>query len=113
MGRPKAELSVLVVSDRTIRRLNRTYRGHDTPTDVLAFPQGHHPYPGSQELLGDVVISVETALKQARAEGHPLRTELATLLIHGILHLIGYDDTTPSARRRMWRRQNALLRQFR
>jgi probable rRNA maturation factor len=84
--------------------LNRDY-----PTDVLAFPQ-HKGFPSPQpQLLGDVVISVETAARQAKEHGHSLARELALLLIHGILHLFGYDDSTPAARRRMWSQQTHLL----
>jgi probable rRNA maturation factor len=109
LGRPRHEVSVLLVGDRAIRRLHRTYLNHDRPTDVLAFPQqGGVPAP-QPHLLGDVVISVETAARQAKAHGHSLDRELALLLIHGILHLVGYDDTTPAARRRMWARQARLL----
>ncbi|MFQ5847204.1 MAG: rRNA maturation RNase YbeY [Candidatus Methylomirabilales bacterium] len=109
LGRPKSEVSVLLVGDRAIRRLNRTYLSRDHPTDVLAFPQQQgfpSPHP---HLLGDVVISVETALRQAKAHGHSLAQEITLLLIHGILHLLGYNDRTPAARRRMWAEQARLL----
>ncbi|HET7853089.1 MAG TPA: rRNA maturation RNase YbeY [Candidatus Methylomirabilis sp.] len=109
MGRPSDELSVLLVGDRAIRRLNRVYLNRDHPTDVLAFPQPKgFPSPGPH-LLGDVVISVETAARQAKAQGHSLDQELALLLIHGLLHLLGYDDSTPAARRRMSSTQARLL----
>lgn len=68
--------------------LNRRYRGKDKPTDVLSFPLADNLQPW---LLGDVVISVETAARQAQRRGHTLPDELQTLLIHGILHLLGYD----------------------
>lgn len=100
---------MLLVGDRAIRRLNRAYLNHDHPTDVLAFPQPQgSPSPGPH-LLGDVVISVDTAARQAKAHGHSLNQELALLLIHGLLHLLGYDDSTPAARRRMWSTQARLL----
>lgn len=68
--------------------LNRQYRGKDKPTDVLSFPLADELQPF---LLGEVVISVETAARQAQRRGHTLREELQTLLVHGILHLLGYD----------------------
>jgi rRNA maturation RNase YbeY len=109
LGRSRDELSVLFVSDRTIRQFNKAYLDHDSPTDVLAFPQHKGSSSLQPHLLGDVVISVETAVRQAKEHGHSLDQELALLLIHGILHLVGYDDTTPAARRRMWAKQRVLF----
>src|SRR5688572_12775303 len=88
----EAELSVVFCDDAFIQALNREYRGYDRPTDVLSFPQ--EPTPAGTELLGDVVISVETAQRQAREQGHALGHEVAWLLCHGVLHLLGYDDET-------------------
>jgi probable rRNA maturation factor len=73
------------VPDRRVRLLNRQFRGKDQPTDVLSFPAGE---PGQ---LGDVVIAVGVARRQAQAAGHPLGTELRVLALHGLLHLLGYD----------------------
>ncbi|MBW8004337.1 MAG: rRNA maturation RNase YbeY [candidate division NC10 bacterium] len=109
LGRPRNEVSVLLVGDRAIRRLNQTYLNHDRSTDVLAFPQQKGSPSPQPHLLGDVVISVETAARQAKEHGYSLDQELALLLVHGILHLLGYDDTTPAARRRMWAKQARLL----
>jgi probable rRNA maturation factor len=89
--------------------LNRRYRGLAQPTDVLAFPMAEGRFGRlSGDLLGDVVISVETAERQAGPGG--LRAELALLLVHGILHLLGHDHGTPGERRAMWRKQATLLR---
>jgi probable rRNA maturation factor len=104
----EAELSVLFCDDAFIRELNRAYRGLDAPTDVLSFPQ--QPVPGAPELLGDVVISVETARRQARVEQHTLRHELEWLFCHGVLHLLGHDDATEEGLERMRRRQFEILR---
>ncbi|MCS7173373.1 MAG: rRNA maturation RNase YbeY [Armatimonadetes bacterium] len=105
------EVSVLLVDDPAIRALNRTYLSRDEPTDVLAFPQpGPH---GSRRVLGDVVISVDRAAAQAREAGWSLEEELVLLTVHGTLHLLGYEDQTPSARARMWERQEAILRALR
>jgi probable rRNA maturation factor len=79
-------MSVVLAGDRLVRRLNREYRGRDRSTDVLAFPGA-----GGREGLGDVVISVPMAERNARREGHTLLQELDILALHGLLHLLGYD----------------------
>lgn len=108
LGRPTAECSVVLVDDAGIAALNRTYRGVIGPTDVLAFPMTEGAFGKlTPDCLGDVVISVETALRQAR--GGDVRAECALLLVHGILHLLGYDHGTLRQRQRMWKRQAVLL----
>lgn len=92
MGSPDAELSVLITDDEEIRRLNRQYRSVDRPTDVLSFSQ----LEGEESLkegniLGDVVISWDRAESQSREYGHHVQEELERLLVHGMLHLFGYD----------------------
>ncbi|OGB92017.1 MAG: rRNA maturation RNase YbeY, partial [candidate division NC10 bacterium RBG_16_65_8] len=99
---------MVLVDDADIAALNRTYRGVAGPTDVLAFSMTEGPFAQvTPECLGDVVISAETAVRQAR--GGDLRAELGLLLVHGILHLVGYDHGTLRDRRRMWKRQASLL----
>lgn len=92
MGCEGAELSIALVDDSEIAALNAEWRRIDEPTDVLAFPMDEPdeslPY---SPLLGDVVISVERALAQAKEAGHSLEREIDVLLIHGVLHLVGYD----------------------
>lgn len=83
------ELAVVLAGDRTLRSLNARYRGKDKPTDVLSFPG-----PGGQEGLGDVVISLETAARNARALGRTLPQEVDVLALHGFLHVLGYDHET-------------------
>jgi probable rRNA maturation factor len=109
LGRREAELSVVLVSDRLIRRLNREWRGKDRATDVLSFAQQEGGGVVPATLLGDVVISVATAKRQAKERGEPLAVEGERLLIHGLLHLLGYDHerSAPEARR-MQRRERAL-----
>lgn len=108
LERPTADCSVLLVDDAGIAALNRTYRGVVGPTDVLAFPMIEGPFAElTPDCLGDVVISAETAVRQAR--GGDLKTEFALLLVHGILHLVGYDHATRRQRQHMWKRQAALL----
>ncbi len=109
MKRPTAEVSVLLVDDQAMADLNHTYRAEAAPTDVLAFPMQEGRFSGlSDTCLGDVVISVETAERQA---GDGLRAELALLLTHGILHLVGYDHGTSRERAQMWKKQRILLAQ--
>jgi rRNA maturation RNase YbeY len=109
VGEPNAALSVEFIGDRRMRRLNAQYRGRDMTTDVLAFAMREAPGPRSM-LLGDVVVSVPRAAKQAAEQGHPVKHELAVLLIHGILHLLGYDhERGTSEAHRMRRKERALL----
>jgi len=106
-------VAVLLTTDARLRRLNREFRGKDHPTDVLSFPppksltqalNGHRP------AAGDLAISVETAARQAREHDHPLATELEILVLHGLLHLAGYDHETDKGR--MARKEAALRRRF-
>lgn len=91
-GRSSCELSVLVTDDAEIRSLNHHYRGQDRATDVLSFSQLEGEGPTEPlHLLGDVVISWETAQRQAVEYGHTLEAEMERLLVHGVLHLLGYD----------------------
>ena len=109
-GCPGALVSVDFIGDVRMRRLNRTYRGLDAPTDVLAFAMREARGPRTP-LLGDVVISLDTAARQAAAQGHDLRREIAILLVHGILHLLGFDHErgAPEARR-MKVKERAILK---
>ena len=105
------ELSLLLVSDGEMRRLNRRWRGRDRPTDVLAFAQAEGPGGAPDGMLGDVVISVDTARRQAAERGETLGCEAERLLVHGVLHLLGYDHERSTAEaRRMQRREQALAR---
>lgn len=101
---------MVLVDDAAMAALNRAYRGVAGPTDVLAFPMTEGRFGNmSPDLLGDVVISTETARQQARSARGGLRAELALLLIHGILHLVGYDHGAAVERRKMWREQRLIL----
>lgn len=95
MRMESAELSVLLCDDATIHELNRDYRGKDRPTDVLAFAMREgEGGPLHPEILGDVVISVDTARRQAAERGVAIVAEATFLLAHGLLHLLGYDHQT-------------------
>lgn len=106
------ELSVSIVGDRAMRCLNREYRGADRPTNVLSFSMGEGDFAGvNPNLLGDVVISVDTALREAEEEGITLGERIAFLLLHGILHVMGYDHerSGDAEARRMEREQRKLF----
>jgi probable rRNA maturation factor len=106
-----AEISILLTGDDQIRVLNRIYRGKNRPTDVLAFAQREGALADrAGPLLGDVVVSIPTARRQADARGADLTAELTMLLAHGLLHLLGWDHDTPSRDRRMRREVDRLCR---
>lgn len=110
VGEADALLSLEIVGDHRMRRLNRTFRQRDKTTDVLAFAMREGPGPSSP-LLGDVVISLPQAIRQARRHQQGIDHELAVLLIHGVLHLCGYDHERSAVEaRRMVRRERAVLR---
>lgn len=114
--RANAALTIYITGDAEIRRLNRQFHATHAATDVLAFPASvpatlpsGRQTRGRGEYLGDVVISYERARAQARRAGWHIVDELELLAVHGILHLLGYDDRTLKARRRMWQRQKEIL----
>ena len=95
MGYSHHELSVLITGNREIKELNQTYRGLDQPTNVLAFPMQEGEFASiSPSLLGDIAISAEKATEEAKEAGITVDERMSQLLIHGILHLIGYDHET-------------------
>jgi probable rRNA maturation factor len=107
------ELAVVVAGDAVLRGLNRRHRGVDAPTDVLAFPdETRGPFvgaPGLPRYLGDVIISFRRAEAQAVGVGHDVQIELQLLVVHGVLHLLGYDDVTEEQRAQMWTAQAEVL----
>jgi probable rRNA maturation factor len=109
-----AELTVVVAGDECVRELNRAFRRLDSTTDVLSFPSGEGPAFVTPErfppYLGDVVVSYPVAVAQAAEQGHLVMAELALLIVHGCLHLVGYDHATEEERERMWSRQEEILR---
>jgi probable rRNA maturation factor len=107
LGRPAGTVDIAIVDDAEIRGLNAAHRGIGRRTDVLAFPL---ELPGAASgLLGQVVISAETAARQARKAGVPLALELELLTTHGVLHLAGYDDRDPVEADLMHRREREIL----
>jgi probable rRNA maturation factor len=107
------EVAVVVTDDDTLRELNRRHRGVDAPTDVLAFAnEARGPFvdaPGELRYLGDVVISFQRAGTQAAEAGHDIQAELQLLVVHGVLHLLGYDDQAEELLAKMWRVQSEIL----
>lgn len=104
----RGEVSVLLTSDSEIRRLNRNFRGKNKATDVLSFPAAPDL---PEEVAGDLAISLDTAARQAQRFSHSLQTEMKILLLHGLLHLVGYDHETDSGE--MAAREEMLRRRFR
>ena len=101
--RLKGHVTVLLTTDAAIRKLNRRFRGKNKATDVLSFPTEG---PGSEEIAGDLAISATTALGQAAGQGHSLSTEIKVLILHGLLHLAGYDHEADAGK--MARRERLL-----
>ncbi|HAP32017.1 MAG TPA: rRNA maturation RNase YbeY [Firmicutes bacterium] len=112
-AKAEGEVSIVLVDNSHIHELNLTYRGKDAPTDVLAFNlQGGGVALEEDELLGDVVISMEKAEEQRIALGHTLKREVAFLAVHGILHLLGYDHDTGITEQEMSEKQEFILKNF-
>lgn len=115
--KPECEVSLVLVDDEYIHELNREYRGINRPTDVLSFAleEGDEPdvYDGPEEaLLGDIIISLETAARQAVEYNHSLERELAFLTVHGMLHLLGYDHEEDEERQKMRQQEEQILVQL-
>jgi probable rRNA maturation factor len=107
-----AELGIVVTDDETVRRLNREYAGDDYATDVLSFSlqEGEDfASPDGMTRLGEVIVSYSTAKRQAGEAGHSVDEEVAHLLVHGILHLLGYDHAEAADKKRMRLREETLL----
>ena len=107
IGSP-AQLSLLITDNETVHALNRTYRGFDKTTDVLAFAfqddlesSSFPPPPDGVTHLGEVIISYPQAASQAKEQGHPPKDEILLLVIHGVLHLLGYDHEQPEQEQKM------------
>jgi probable rRNA maturation factor len=112
--REACEITVVISGDSTLQDLNRRFRGVDRPTDVLAFPNDSRgPFAGGgpnfPRYLGDIVISLDRAQEQAESVGGTLNQELQLLIVHGTLHLLGYDHVEPKEKAQMWEIQRAIL----
>lgn len=104
-------MSLVFVSDAVMHAYNRDFRGVDRPTDVLSFPAGEGEDAGNRLTeLGDILISSETAWRQAEEYGHSFEQEIERLMIHGVLHLLGHDHQEPEETRRMKAAERRLLK---
>lgn len=114
LGDPDGELSILFTGDREIRELNRQFRKKDSVTDVLSFPTGSHggeAIPGGMVVLGDIAISLPQAKKQAKRIGNSFEKEVLFLLVHGLLHLLGYShEGSAKEERKMIEMQKKLMK---
>ena len=106
LGRRREDVHVTLVDEPTIRRLNARHLGARRATDVLAF---NLEAPGPSALLGEVIVSVDTARRQARRHRVPLALEIDLLVVHGVLHLAGFDDAEPDGARQMHERERQIL----
>ena len=114
---PNAELSLVIATQQKIQELNRNYLGRDEPTDVIAFPmlsggrvlRPFVPPPDGVNHLGEVIISYPQAVIQAEDYQHSIKREIAVLIIHGVLHLLGYEDEKPALKRLMSAREKEIL----
>jgi len=107
----KKEVSILFTDDRRIAELNRDYRGKDKPTNVLSFPMAEGPSDVESGMLGDVVISVDTALREAGEMDETVVETINRLLVHGMLHLMGYDhERSPKDEKIMTKEEKRLLK---
>jgi probable rRNA maturation factor len=115
----ETEVDLTFVDDQTIQQLNMEYRGIEAPTDVLSFSQIEVSEDEPEfvdlsdvKVLGDIVVSMETALRQSEEYGHSLSREIAFLTLHGLLHLLGYDHQNPEEEELMLDKQEAILNQW-
>jgi probable rRNA maturation factor len=107
----KYDLSVVIETDEVLRDLNQQYRGLDQPTDVLSFLANDLDLETGHTILGDIVISYPRAEKQAFDANHPVKKEVQLLVIHGVLHLLGFDHSSETEKAIMWGIQNRLMLQ--
>jgi probable rRNA maturation factor len=104
-----SEITVLIEGDDRIQELNLQFMGIDAPTDVLSFPSTEIDPETGNLYLGDIIISFPRALSQAKADGHPIESELQLLVVHGTLHLLGFDHAEEEDKRQMWSVQEKIL----
>jgi probable rRNA maturation factor len=105
----RSDLTILLTDDEEVASLNKKYLDKASPTDVLSFPAGEIDPENGRLYLGDVIISLPRALEQAASQGHEPEAEVQLLVVHGILHLLGFDHVDPLEKARMWRLQAEIL----
>ncbi|MDD5370860.1 MAG: rRNA maturation RNase YbeY [Anaerolineaceae bacterium] len=106
---PRVDMSIVISSDAVLQQLNHEFLGIDAPTDVLSFPSDEIDPSTGERYLGDIIISYPRAESQAHESGHPINAEIELLIVHGVLHLLGYDHATEEERKRMWGIQAIIL----
>ncbi len=104
------DLTVVLTDDARLHELNREYLGVDSPTDVLSFPASETDPETGANYLGDILISIPRADEQAKAAAHPLESEVQLLVVHGVLHLLGYDHAAAKEKTKMWKAQDEIMR---
>jgi probable rRNA maturation factor len=108
-GALDADLSVVLTGDSRIQVLNRDFLKTDSPTDVLSFPAKESDPETGRHYLGDVIVSLPRAIDQATERGHTVEAEVQLLVVHGVLHLLGYDHNKAEEKTRMWAAQSEVL----
>ncbi|MCZ2120705.1 MAG: rRNA maturation RNase YbeY [Anaerolineales bacterium] len=103
------DITIVLTDDRQLHELNREFLGVDAPTDVLSFPSAELDPETGAEYLGDILISIPRATQQALAAGHPAEAEVQLLVVHGVLHLLGYDHAEAEDKTAMWNEQAKVL----
>ena len=112
-GQPATLDMTIVLSDDTeLRALNLQFMGIDAPTDVLSFPADEVDPESGERYLGDIILSVQRAQEQSSQGNHPVEAEIQLLIVHGMLHLLGYDHADPAEKSRMWSAQAEILREL-
>jgi probable rRNA maturation factor len=107
-----SELSIILTDDARLHELNLNYLGVDAPTDVLSFPASETDPETGARYIGDILISIPRAQSQADTAGHPLEAEVQLLVVHGVLHLLGYDHAQEAEKARMWQAQAEILKRL-
>lgn len=108
----QGDITIVLTDDSQLRELNRDYLGIDAPTDVLSFPASELDPETGARYLGDILISFSRASEQAQSAGHPLEAEIQLLVVHGTLHLLGYDHADAKEKKRMWAAQAEVLKRL-
>lgn len=107
-----ADMTIVLTDDAQLHELNREFLGVDAPTDVLSFPASESDPETGTPYLGDILISIPRATQQAQAAGHSVEAEVQLLVVHGTLHLMGYDHAEAQEKARMWSAQDEVLAQL-
>jgi probable rRNA maturation factor len=108
----RSEMTVIITTDDQIHRLNAKFLDIDAPTDVLSFPANYVDPENDSLYLGDILISYPRSKYQAQVRGHHVIEEIQLLVVHGVLHLLGYDHAAPDEKRKMWAVQKEILSQL-